>query len=343
MQKQPPGDDAYLMLVTANVLRLRRQFELAEAQCGEVLRRDPANAAGHSVMGDILRDQGKLKEAIEWYKMALDLNPGNVSDRKKLEAVIDRAYPRENGGPIGRLRENVAEQISASSAEMRAARLPLGVYIALGAMLAVIIGVTLIVLALGRRAAPAAPPAAVAQSPSGAFIAGPLEPKEPTGDATEKTAPAPRFAEEVAPLEIDLLDQLQREARVVDPNCQVTAAEIDPRDGTVQIHFSMPRLWSPDGTRMSILRVAAPLARTAVAWDTRVSGVRVRCDVRQEGQPDKSAFVAEADLERLAAAPAGPDERGADEAAFPDPWWEPELSPAATPHASPPPVSEAPR
>jgi hypothetical protein len=343
MQKQPSGDDVYLMLVTANVLRLRRQFELAEGQCSEVLRRDPTNAAAHSVLGDIARDRGSLKDAIEWYKMALDLNPGNVSDRKKLEAVIDRAYPREKVGPIEKLRENVAEQIMTSSAEMRAARLPLGVYIALGGMLAVIIGVTVIVLALGRRAGPTTMSVSAEQPPSGAFVSGPLEPKQTAKAAAGTEAHAePAFAGEVAALEIGLLDRLRREARVIDPNCQVADAEIDPRTGAVSIRLSMPRVWSPDQTRRSILRVAAAIARAAVGWDQRVSAVRVRCDARQEGQPDERAFVGEADLTKLAAPATGLDEKEAAEV-FPSLWWESKLGEGASAPTSPAPAPGAAR
>ena len=328
MQEQPSGDDVYLMLVTANVLRLRRQFELAEAQCSEALRRDPRNAAAHSVLGDIARDRGDLKDAIEWYKLALDLNPGNVPDRRKLEAVIDRAYPREKVGPIEKLREDVSGRLLASSAELRAARLPLGVYLALGVMLAVIVGVTVVVLALGHRAGPAAP-AVAAEPPSGAFVSGPLEPKQ-TATTAPETPAGPRFIEDVAPLESALLDRLRQQARVADPNCQVLEAEIDPRDGVVSIRLSMPRVWSAEQTRGSILRVAAPLARAAADWDKRVSLLHLRCDVRQQGQPDQRAFLAEADPTKLEATGQRWGEKEVEQT-FSSVWWEPQLSGTAEP------------
>jgi hypothetical protein len=237
----------------------------------------------------------------------------------------------------------VTEQILASSAEMRAARLPLGVYIALGGMLAVIVGVTVIALALGQRAGPVAAPFVSEQPPSGAFVSGPLEPKETAAGAAgaAKSPAEPRFAEEVAALESALLGRLRQEARAVDPNCQVADAEIDPRDGIVSIRLSMPRVWSPEQTRQSILRVAAPIARAAATWDTRVSAVRVRCDVRQQGQPDRRAFVAEANLTTLAG-PESTDETKAEEL-FPHPWWELELSEVAPPPTSPPPTPGATR
>src|SRR5574340_996491 len=92
---EPPiarPSNPYLLLMTANVLRLRRQWSLAEAKCSELLQLDPENAAAHSLMGDILRDQGREQDAIEWYKMAVDRNPANGADRRKLEALIDRRF-----------------------------------------------------------------------------------------------------------------------------------------------------------------------------------------------------------------------------------------------------------
>lgn len=50
--------DAFLTLMTANVLRLRRQWAEAETKCGEVLHRHPGNGAAHSLMGDITAIRG---------------------------------------------------------------------------------------------------------------------------------------------------------------------------------------------------------------------------------------------------------------------------------------------
>lgn len=332
MGKQPPSNDPYLKLVTANILRLRRQFDLAEAQCSEVLRRDPKNAEAHSVMGDIARDRGNAKDAIEWYRLALDLDPGNLSDRRKLEAVIDKAYPREKVSPVERIRDNVTGQLETTAAEIRAARLPPAGYLALGALLAVIIGVTVILLVLGHQAAPPITTIGEGQ-PSGAFVSAPLQPRQ-AGEAAATTAPAaePRFAESITELEVALLDHLREQARVVDPNCRVAEVEIDPRDGGVSIRVSMPRVWSGEETRRSIARAAAAIARAAASWDERVSAVRVRCDARQQGQSDEPAFIGQADLGKLS---AGVQEAGSDghEQAFPSAWWSPDL--AVSPRAGP--------
>ncbi len=328
MGKHEPSEDVYLMLVTANVLRLRRQFELAESQCSEVLRRDPENATAHSVMGDIARDRGNFRDALEWYKMALDLNPGNMADRKKLEAVIDRVYAEEGRTVLGRLRADVTGSLGSAAAEIRAARIPSTVSAMLAAMVAVIILVTVVVLVLGRGAV-GAPQHAAAEPPSGAFApasTAPLEPKPmDRAAAADAAATEPRFGAEVAAMEAALLEGLREQARIMDPNCEVREAEINPLDGTASVEISMPRLWSAENTRNTILRVAAPLAATAAEWDERIATVCVRCTVRQEGQPARLALVAEADARRLSGLLQDPGAHDPEQTFVI--WWDPELYP----------------
>ncbi len=323
-------DEVYLMLVTANVLRLRREYELAEAQCGEVLRRYPRNPTAHSVMGDIARDRGAHRDAIEWYKMAVDLNPDNMADRKKLEAVIDRVYERGRRSVFNRLRTDVSGSLGSAAAEMRAARIPLGVSVMLVIMVAVIVLVTLAVLVLGKGGTVGADPAAP-ERPSGAFAPGLRAAPEPrpVDRAAAASALEPRFGAEVSAVEASLREALRQQARIVDPNCEVREVAVNPLDGVVTVEMSMPRLWSAENTRNTLLRVAAPLAGVTAEWDKRISQVRVRCAVRQEGQAPRLALVAEAEPARAADAhrePGGTDPRKT----FDRIWWDPELSPEAS-------------
>jgi len=327
MQDQEPANDIYLMVVKANVLRLRHQLELAEAQCGEVLQRDPNNAAAHSVLGDIARDRNQLRDAMQWYKMALDLNPGNAADRAKLEAVIDRVYSRRK--VIDRIRKGVKEKLGSTAAEIRAERLPSALSVTLAVMAGIIIAVTLLVLVLGRGGHPAPPPQR-AGSTAGGFAALPTDALEPKPidrhPAAISASSKPKFEEDVKPLEATLLEELRANARILNPQCQLARAQIDPRDGTVSVEFSMPLLWSRENTRDGILRMALPLAVAAAQWDSRISAVQLRCTARQEQQPERLALVAEADAKDLVK--AGEDLQRRDPAsAFTARWWDAQLRP----------------
>jgi len=72
-------------LAAANLARIRKNWEEAIRLCLEALAADPDNADAHTLLGDIYHDQGRVEEAAVWYQMALDLDPGNASLRKKLE------------------------------------------------------------------------------------------------------------------------------------------------------------------------------------------------------------------------------------------------------------------
>lgn len=73
-------------LTQANLCRVRREWEAAIDYCVEVLRIQPGNQSAHALLGDIYRDQNKLDDAIQWYRMAVDLRP-NPTDEAKLHRL----------------------------------------------------------------------------------------------------------------------------------------------------------------------------------------------------------------------------------------------------------------
>jgi hypothetical protein len=87
--------EVYAELTNANLLRMRGQWAEAENRCIGILRRFPNNATTHTLLGDICRDQGRIDDSIEWYQMALDLNPNGVGERVKLEDLQQRKNERE--------------------------------------------------------------------------------------------------------------------------------------------------------------------------------------------------------------------------------------------------------
>lgn len=311
-------DDIYLALMHANVLRLRRQWSLAEAKCSEVLRRDPGNSAACSVMGDLARDQGNLREAIEWYKMALDRNPESAVDRKKLEALIDRVFESRRSG---RLCQAISKLFEAGRGQaglraVRSARLPMPLSLVVPGVLLAILVIALSTIVLGRRAA--TPP-----TPS------PKEEAAPAfGSAAEASTPRERGAAPALPAELldreqELLDYVRTEAKRADPNCQVVGAEIDPLDGSAHVRVTLPRLSSARDTRDAMSRSVVKAAGAALDWDGRISQVRVRCDVRERDQRDRPGMVAEVSQEQVRRFRQDP--AASMEGALRPVWWAPDL------------------
>jgi hypothetical protein len=94
------GPAVHNLLTQANLYRMRGQFTEAVDCCVAVLRVQSGNATAHSLLGDIYRDQGKPDDAIQWYRMAVDLRP-NPSDQAKL-AEMERQRQRLDAAGNGK-------------------------------------------------------------------------------------------------------------------------------------------------------------------------------------------------------------------------------------------------
>jgi hypothetical protein len=96
------------LLAQANLERIRGQWNDAIDTCVRVLRSHPGNADAHSLLGDIYRDQGELDDAVQWYRMAVDLRPKgpDLEKLQKLERERERLAAqstilRPNAAAIG--------------------------------------------------------------------------------------------------------------------------------------------------------------------------------------------------------------------------------------------------
>lgn len=87
--------DIYPELARANLLRMRSDYGSAEALCLSILKRYPNNATVHTLLGDICAEQGDLEQAVQWYELALDLDPQSTTDRAKMLAVRERIRQRD--------------------------------------------------------------------------------------------------------------------------------------------------------------------------------------------------------------------------------------------------------
>jgi hypothetical protein len=307
--------------MTANMLRLRHQFTLAEAKCSEVLKLDPDNSAACSVMGDILRDQGREEDALEWYKMAVDRNPTNEADRKKLEALIDRRFsarPERRQPPLAVIKQ----WAKATRAEVGAARPICPWAMVTAAIFAITLLAAFTLVLVGKRT----PPSSAFSTPGNRD---PFLPQANLVSAPTPRPPSPGPAEitgDIAALEQSLLDQLHRKAAELNPNCRVTVVRIDPKQATAELEFSLPAYWSPVSARKEITRMAAALAPVAAAADARFAAVNLRCYARQSAGPDQLVLIANGDAAALRAQGEGkpPDNP---EAMFRTMWWSQTIAP----------------
>jgi len=83
-------------LAKANLYRMRADYKRAEEICLGILKTYPNSAATHTLLGDICTDQGRLEQAAQWYELSLDLDPGSLPDKQKLEDVRDQIRERDH-------------------------------------------------------------------------------------------------------------------------------------------------------------------------------------------------------------------------------------------------------
>lgn len=112
----PPPQPADSLLIRANLLRMRGRWDLAAEQCADVLRVDPTNPTAHSLLGDILQDQGRSEEARHWYQLALDLNPSSEADRAKLARADEMLEARQQRAEWEAIIEGRSQPVSTSLA-----------------------------------------------------------------------------------------------------------------------------------------------------------------------------------------------------------------------------------
>ncbi|HZT42335.1 MAG TPA: tetratricopeptide repeat protein [Chthonomonadaceae bacterium] len=99
-------DAVRTLLSQANLYRLRGLWAGAVDRCIAVLKIQPENPTAHSLLGDIYRDQNKIDDAIQWYRMAIQLRP-NPSDEAKLKQM-ERERAREQRAAEARARAETA-------------------------------------------------------------------------------------------------------------------------------------------------------------------------------------------------------------------------------------------
>jgi hypothetical protein len=317
-----PREEA--MLAEANLLRMRGQWEEAEARCIEVMRLSAHSVHAHSLLGDIYRDQGRLDEAAQWYQMALDLQPDSGADRVKLAAVVKQQAKQlaRAGHPKPRIpTKNLAGTQSLMGLSPPAFFRLMWVVVAVF----VVVVVGLIVWTRNSRpdqplvpsgtlpgtaVRPSLPEGITGSMPSGGTTSGlprTGDAKKPDGarpNATGQTAPGaapPSGTGFSSERESALQSSIARQAGL-GPQVQVAAVTVDPREQRatiVLLERPGSEVSSPEQTREMVLRDAARAAQAAFVLDTAFNRVSVNARVAVGGRQPEPYFAG--DLDRASA------------------------------------------
>lgn len=306
--RQPMSPEVGVLLTSANLHRINREWDDALADASQALQMDPNNAEVASLLASVYEGRGDLDEAAVWYKIAVEFRPDNAAYRAKLDR-IDELIVRRSGGRRAGPRKRAWAWAG-------------------GAALVAVVLIAVILAMLGGRRAPESvvgkPDQARNETPRARITspvapAGATRPAQPrlaggqTGGSTEL-----RTAAELA---------IRRSAGEVEAvqsyGARVDDVIADPRQGVVVATFSIPG----GGTlsRDRILLAAAGIARAALAANSEVKYVTARCLI-STGAPAGAqiAFVGDTARASIEALPDSPT-REQLEALFANQWWNPQI------------------
>lgn len=300
------------LLTSANLHRVRREWDAAVADATEALRIAPDRAEVASLLANIYEQRGDLDEAAIWYRIALDLDPQNTANRTRLERVVSL------------LSGTTPKNKSGGSRELIVAGL---------VSLCVILVAVILFLSLRgthRESSRETDVRAVKPPDRAPIRSVTSEPNQPASEAQQPTSsvtplagnygqsPTLRTAAEIA----------VREAAARVPLVQSASAKVDdviadPRGGTVLITFSVP--FKATLTKADIALVAAAVARAAFAQNAEVRTVTARCVVSTGGTGGAMIlFVGDTSRSILTSLPENITGQQA-QAAFTNAWWNPQI------------------
>lgn len=327
------NDPTFGALAQVNLLRLRGDWDAASQGAVGVLREYPNSGTAHSLMGDIHADQGKYEEAAQWYRMALELEPDNTADARKLAHAEGVLREQEAAA-------NVAEADPLDDGPEPGIRLSPLVLAGWAAVTFLVVVIALGLWINGQRprgdvaagpapSAPAAP--APSPGPDGGSLATPTPPpatETPRAPALTPPQPAPAPSRPaLLPAEETLLDGLRQAA----PSAPLSVVSVllDPRGPSAVVTLDGSRVdgASPDWMEQ-VQRAAFAAARAALETGPDLARVTARVEMplrAASGVRRDVAFIGEL------------DRAGAEQADFAHPWWRPGLAPPAPPGAAPSP------
>lgn len=207
-----PPAEARQLLAEANRLRSRGQHDEAISVCTRILRADANHAGAHSLLGDIYRDTGNYREALGWFKLAVQLNPNNRADRKKLDEMIDHVFQGAMSGASGRVPHLEVAPPAPAKREQRGLRSALRwaltrlqpMHVVVGSTVLAVVAMLAIALISGRGPAPSRH-----GRPSPPSVAGPAEATTQRDRSGISVSPAPGTGTRVTPPPPDAVESGQ--------------------------------------------------------------------------------------------------------------------------------------
>lgn len=310
---RPSESNVESLLASANLHKIRAEWEAAIADATDALRLDPHNPDIASLLGDIYAERGMLDEAQVWYQMALELNPRSETDRLRLEKLSEEIAAKR--------REERTSSFAAFQKHTRIWTISLAAVFVL--LVVTALAVTLFRTKSHDTATPKPKPTATAQPQVSLPTAEPTPPGPAIGPESSAKTPAASGGSSLrTPAEAGLRTALSSAQVVSDAQTTIDDVIADPRTGVVTVTFSVP--YRGVVSREQIIRAAAAVARTVFALRQDANFVTARCVVQGSGLGPMIAFVGDAARQSVEALGENPTDQQL-AAIFTRPWWHPEI------------------
>lgn len=305
----PENDTIHQRLLNANLLKIRGNLDGAIAECINALRIDPDNVTAHSLIGDIYRSQGKVDEALRWYRLALDISPNSMRDKARVDELISEA---EADKPDVH-----------TMTDWRFSPLTLWT------LLVVIIAVTGATLWIHIRKASierlnAGQPSlgvTIEQHPQSEKREVASQPKyEMAAPAPVKPASTPEHTDR----ETAVIGRLNASSILMNGNLKVAGLFIDPRDNSATITFAAHGNTAP--SPQNLVQNSLLVAREAFQSDALLSKAIVRAEYPMSDNGElhpQIAFVGEVKRESLESFNLEGSRYSEQVGIFDNPWWMP--------------------
>lgn len=344
-------EQKHRLLTQANLLRMRKDWQTATLRCTEALRVAPKSASAHSLLGDICRDQGRLNDAMDWYKLALSLDPTRRADREKLDEIIDEMYGATGGYlPV----KEAPEAETESPSNDGQTGFPLGRYAAF--FMVALVAITLSALLLNYHDFKSALTTDISivkprkRPQAGIVTTGPLDigaqsqaagrrtespaaqpPQGPAPAAPATTAPAAPNASRPAITMSDAALEAAMSRAIIDydPQAAILWASVDPRARSAAVAFAAPEGYTLEQTRRQLLLLGLFLGKEAALQEPGLDAVTIRASILYQtpegGFYHEVAFIGESRAQALRTTVLSEIPQPELEAFFSDVWWQPLL------------------
>jgi hypothetical protein len=281
---------------------MRGDIDAAEKLCLSILKRYPNEPEAHVLLGELCQDRGDWQRAVEWFELAVDLNPNSPADQAKLDEARKHIEETETAETVEQL--GLPEHNSKS-------------HLATALVAGIVILAAIAAFATNKMQNRSGPP------PVNSEVVAPTPDADTDGAAkdannTDNSTQTPK-PDHTTPLEDrTLLALLQKRSEEGD---KVTGIVKDPRYQTVTISYDVPSDGDPR-------KIGATLAKDALDQDPDALVVTVQGS-------SNSQVVYTADATRLKLQEIEASNSGSDDKSDPDAWIAKLLQNEWTPQSGP--------